>query len=191
MKNYYKQQLNWRVVYQLPRATQYLSALLLSCCVLLVGYWLPVRSKWIESQLLHEQQKQLQQQYESKQRQALLLPLYRNKFSDLGNQLDEILVLMLKKGGISELLQEISQTGQDSGLTIEQLTPLPEVTHKLYREHTINLVMRGNYQQLAIFLSRTNLLPGLITFHDFTLQPVKDSVLQMTLALRIYLGAAS
>jgi type IV pilus assembly protein PilO len=90
------------------------------------------------------------------------------------------------------MLEDISKTGIASGLTFTLFAPMPEVPHDFYIELPIKIVVSGNYQQFAVFLSRIGQMNRIITLHDFALDDVKsktnntDGLLSMQLTAKIY-----
>jgi type IV pilus assembly protein PilO len=92
------------------------------------------------------------------------------------------------------MLEDISKTGIASGLTFTLFAPMPEVPHDFYIELPIKIVVAGNYQQFAVFLSRIGQMSRIITLHDFSLDEAKaekdtkasDGLISMQLTAKIY-----
>jgi len=113
---------------------------------------------------------ELLQTMERKQQQAVNLSLYQAQLKVLQAKLGKLLLQLPSKAEISELLEEISQTGLESGLKFQLFDPQPEISHDFYVEVPINITVDGSYAQIAKFISRVASMKRIVTMHDFKLK---------------------
>ncbi|KTC76120.1 Tfp pilus assembly protein PilO [Legionella birminghamensis] len=179
---------------QWPPMVKYIVAGILAMLVIGLGYWLIIKSYFEEYDSLKTTQTALKTEFEQKQRQAANLQAYRTQMQVMTARFGKMLKQLPAQNEMPGLLEDISKTGISSGLTFELFAPAPEVVHDFYIEVPINIVVIGNYHQLAVFLSRVAQMSRIVTLHDFEINTVKEEkqktasgdLLEMKLTAKIY-----
>ena len=98
-----------------------------------------------------------------------------------------LLQLLPSTAEIPSLLVDISQAALSVGLEIELFQPRGEVRETFYARVPIQLRLRGNYEQLAEFVSSISGMPRIVTVHDLFVRPgSSDSDLLMDSEVRTY-----
>ncbi len=137
-----------------------------------MGYWLIIKGNFEQYSVLKDQEVILKSQFEMKQHQASNLDAYRNQIKIMEERFGNMLRQLPTQNEMPGLLEDISKTGISSGLTFELFAPMPEVEHDFYIELPIKISVLGNYQQLAVFLSRVVQMARIVTLHDFVIEQV-------------------
>ena len=74
---------------------------------------------------------------------------------------------------IPELLSSISNLGRDSGLDILVFRQLPETYQEFYAEVPVEMQVRGNYHQVALFLDRVGKLDRIVNVSNIVVKSPK------------------
>lgn len=179
---------------QWPKIVKISAIGLVFLIIVSLGYWLFVKAIFEQYDALKAEEATLRVTFELKQRQASNLDAYRNQMLLMEERFGDMLKQLPTQNEMPGLLEDISKTGIASGLTFTLFAPMPEVPHDFYIELPIKIVVTGNYQQFAVFLSRIGQMSRIITLHDFVLEGVKtesktnnpDGLLSMQLTAKIY-----
>ena len=98
-----------------------------------------------------------------------------------------LLELLPSSAEIPSLLVDVSQTGLQAGLEIELFEPRGENRRDFYAEVPIRLRVRGDYEDLAEFVSGVSALPRVVTMHNMHIRPgASDNDLLMDAVARTY-----
>ncbi len=127
-----------------------------------------------ETQLNQARQQEVSKKndFESKAFKAANLNLYRKQLADMELTFGTLLKQLPKEAEVPGLLEDISQTGQGSGLDFDSITLLPEERKQFYAEDPIDVRVRGDYHAFGSFVSGIAALPRIVTLHDFRISPV-------------------
>jgi type IV pilus assembly protein PilO len=88
---------------------------------------------------------------------------------------------------VPDLLVDITQAGLGRGLEFTLFRPEKEQPKDFYAEMPISVQVRGNYHELAQFVSDVAALPRIVTFGDINISSVgKDNKLTMSAKARTY-----
>jgi type IV pilus assembly protein PilO len=134
----------------------------------------------------HNQEGQLKQDFSSRAFQAANLEAYRLQLQELELRLDTLISQLPSDTEVPGLLEDITETGLGSGLTIESIELQPETAHDYYIELPISIEARGGYHDFATFVSGVAGLPRIVTLHDFTIEPSKDGVQTLSIEAKTY-----
>lgn len=77
---------------------------------------------------------------------------------------------------IPSLLANISNLGKDSGLEFLLFRPVPEVTRDFYAEIPVEIRVRGNYRDVAIFFSKVGKMPRIVNISGVTMDGAKETM---------------
>jgi len=183
-----------------PKPIKYGIILITVMLLFIIGYQLLIKSNIEESDILATKEKKLRTDFESFQEMASNLNGYRVQMEVMQERFGNMLKQLPTKNEMPGLLEDISKTGRASGLTFDLFAPQPEVKHDFYIEVPIQIVVVGNYHQLAVFLSRVGQMGRIVTLHDFVIEgavedkqkaekiekPVQGEKLVMTITATIY-----
>ncbi|OMH28052.1 type 4a pilus biogenesis protein PilO [Motiliproteus sp. MSK22-1] len=129
----------------------------------------------------------LKDQYRIKAYQVANLEALKQQMVDVEERFSELLKQLPTDTEVPGLLEDITDIGQNSGLSFDVISLAPEKKVKFYIELPINIKVKGSYHQLGEFVSGVAALPRIVTLHDFTISPIsRDGDLSMTIAARTY-----
>ncbi|WP_018863062.1 type 4a pilus biogenesis protein PilO [Thioalkalivibrio sp. ARh3] len=144
-------------------------ALILVVIVLLIlglSYYFFIGEQRTELERAENREQQLRAEFEEKQQRAANLEAYEEQLEEMERMFASLLELLPSSAEIPSLLVDISQTGLQAGLEIELFEPRGENRRDFYAEVPIRLRVRGDYEELAEFVSGTSALPRVVTMHD-------------------------
>lgn len=143
---------------------------IMSILVFGLGYNLVIQPNIDQYNSLSLKEEKLKTEFETLQRKASNLNAYKNQMEVMQERFGNMLKQLPTQNEMPSLLEDISKTGIASGLTFELFAPAPEIKHDFYIELPIQIVVIGNYHQLATFLSRVSEMSRIVTLHDFVLE---------------------
>nr|WP_296749712.1 type 4a pilus biogenesis protein PilO [Thioalkalivibrio sp.] len=151
------------------------------------GYWYFIKDQMAELERGEARELALRAEFEEKQRRAANLPALEAQLEEMERMFASLLQLLPSTAEIPSLLVDISQTALSVGLEIELFQPRPEANRTFYAEVPIQLRVRGNYEQLAEFVSGVSEMPRIVTVHDVFIRPGEaDTDLLMDALARTY-----
>lgn len=162
-----------------PLAGKIVAAVIVIVAVLVIGYFLVIRSQLKTLDQARAQEVTLRRTFEQKQRLAANLGAYQRQLATMRKKFGDLLRRLPSKNEIDDLLADVSQTAREDGLTQTLFQPKPEVRKDFYAEKPISMAYVGNWQQIAKFVSDVSSLPRIVTFKNFSLDPVKGGGSQL------------
>ncbi|MCA1791827.1 MAG: type 4a pilus biogenesis protein PilO [Thioalkalivibrio sp.] len=151
------------------------------------GYWYFIKDQIAELERGEARELALRAEFEEKQRRAANLPALEAQLEEMERMFASLLQLLPSTAEIPSLLVDVSQTALSVGLEIELFQPRPEANRTFYAEVPIQLRVRGNYEQLAEFVSGVSAMPRIVTIHDVFIRPgEEDTDLLMDAVARTY-----
>lgn len=136
--------------------------------------WLFISSKLENLSNLKAEEARLRTFFVSKQRLLIDIEDYKNQMNLIENRLAKLVKKLPEANELPNLINQISQAGNDSGLFFREIKVMSEKKFKYYVELPINITVDGNYHQLGDFISKISGMSRVITFHDFKLERAKD-----------------
>ena len=130
---------------------------------------------------------ELKNQYKIKAFQVANLEALKQQMADVEERFSELLKQLPTDTEVPGLLEDITDIGQNSGLSFDVISLAPEKKVKFYIELPINIQVKGSYHQFGEFVSGVASLPRIVTLHDFSISPVsQDGDLSMNISARTY-----
>ena len=83
------------------------------------------------------------------------------------------------------LLDDITNLGRESGLSIGLIALAPEVKKEFYIELPIDIRVGGSYHQMGAFVSGIAALDRIVTLHDYSISPSGNGV-SMNIRVKTY-----
>lgn len=143
--------------------------------IVFVAYYVDIQSGLSRLVSLQKQESDLKKQYSVNYKRWLYLQAYKKQAAKLNETYKKLSLQLPKEVEMSALLRSISGIGQDSGLHFKLFDPLRPKQQNRYVILPINMIVLGNYHQLANFINRLSRLDRLITFENFV---IKDTVVK-------------
>jgi type IV pilus assembly protein PilO len=163
----------------------YIGACLILIAVITVGgyYYLVIPN--LEA-LDREQRTEttLRQEFATKQAKAANLTAYRNQLAEMEQSFGSMLRQLPSKTEVANLLNDISQTRVASGLEEQLFQPSAEIPRDFYAILPNKIVVKGDYHEIADFVSRVAALPRIVTVKNVKISG-KDGKSDLTMEATI------
>jgi type IV pilus assembly protein PilO len=156
-----------------PNPVKYFFAALIIVLICVGAYYGVIRGKLQELESLETTERQLLEEFRTKQAKVVNLEEYRRQLDDMRELLRQMLRQLPSRTEMPDLLVDVSQAALATGLDNQKFQPQAEIVHEFYAERPISLRMVGNYHQFGEFVSAVASLPRVVilTMHDIALQP--------------------
>lgn len=162
-------------------------AVLVLALVLILGYMLKITDQNAELARQVQKESSLMQQYEDKAYKAKNLDQYRAQLADMKEQFGALLQQLPKDTEVPGLLEDITHTGEGSGLEINKIALGSESRKQFYAELPINVNVTGDFHGFGNFVSGVAALPRIVTLHDFKISSGKNNkLLTMSITAETY-----
>jgi type IV pilus assembly protein PilO len=161
--------------------------IVLSLAVGGVWFYLDTQAQLEQLEQVRSQEQELKNTLAAKQKKAANLEEYKQLLQEMEKAFGDLVRQLPNKAEVPELLVDVSQTGLGAGLEFELFQPQEEIKKEFYAELPIKIRVTGKYEQLGNFVSGLAALPRIVTVHDVTIEPIKDSgKLGMSALLKTY-----
>ena len=141
--------------------------ILLGCIGLTLGvYYLDTQSQLLRLDQERTAEVDLRRSFETKQRKAANLELYRQQIEEMQESFGAMLRQLPDRTEVAALLVDVSQTGLAAGLEFQLFQPQSEQSKEFYAELPIDVRVTGNYHDFGRFISGLAALPRIVTIHD-------------------------
>lgn len=177
-----------------PPVVKLVTCLLLLVVALVLGYNFYLKDLQGALDQRRAEEISLKEQFSSKAFQAANLEAYKAQMKEMEESFGALLRQLPSDTEVPGLLEDITRTGLGSGLEFEEIKLQPEIAQQFYIELPIQIVVVGNYHDLATFVSGVASLPRIVTLHDFAvaIAPVaagevsSSSKLRMSILAKTY-----
>ena len=115
----------------------------------------------------------LRDQRDHKQQMIASLDAVRSAVRELQAQVREAEVRLPDSKEIPDLLSTVSSAGRESGLEILLFRQKPERYQDFYAEVPVDVLVRGNYHQVATFFDRVGQLDRIVNVSDISMKEPK------------------
>jgi type IV pilus assembly protein PilO len=99
---------------------------------------------------------------------------------------NELLRQLPSQTEVPGLVDDVTATGEGSGLEFENITLEPEAVQEFYIELPIDIEVIGDFHDFGTFVSGVASLDRIVTLHDFSITTRADSYLDMNIIARTY-----
>lgn len=137
-------------------------------------YQFVVKSQLPVLERVEADEQKLRTTFETKQRKAVNLDAYKAQLDEIEGSFGAMLRQLPDRTEVPSLLVDISQTGLASGLEEELFQPSGEQKREFYAELPIKIRLRGDFHELANFVSGVAALPRIVTLHDIEISRPKQ-----------------
>ena len=169
-----------------PIGAKVVSYMLIFIGVIMLGVHFYIGDK---EQLLNNKiriEAKLKKDYAAVSNQVANLAGLRQQMADVEEQFKEIQRQLPTRKEVPGLLEDITNIGIASGLTIDSISLQAERKDKYYIELPIHISAKGSYHQVGNFVSGIAGIKRIVTLHDFKLTPSSPGMLNITLTAKTY-----
>ncbi|MDH3309393.1 MAG: type 4a pilus biogenesis protein PilO [Gammaproteobacteria bacterium] len=165
-----------------------IASILIVCVIILfAGYWFLIQGEIEEYGSAQQKEVSLRDTYLNKKGLAVNLPAYKQQMEEMEQTFGSLLRQLPNTTEVPDLLVDITQAGLGRGLEFTLFRPEKELPKDFYAEMPISVQVRGNYHELALFVSDVASLPRIVTFGDINITSTgKDNKLTMSAKAKTY-----
>jgi type IV pilus assembly protein PilO len=155
-----------------PSSVRYVILSVLLIVILTIGYFLLIKAKTEQLELVQNLENGLRSTFEAKQAKAANLESYEAQLAEMQELLETMFRQLPSKTEMDKLLVDVSQTALGAGIDVQLFQPNAEAYHDFYAERPISVRMLGDYHQFGEFVSGVASLPRVVilTMHDIALR---------------------
>jgi type IV pilus assembly protein PilO len=155
-----------------PTSVRYVILGFLLIVILAIGYFLLIKDKTEQLELVQNLENTLRVDFEAKQAKAANLESYEAQLAEMQELLETMFRQLPSKTEMDKLLVDVSQTALGAGIDVQLFQPNAEAFHDFYAERPISVRMLGDYHQFGEFVSGVASLPRVVilTMHDIALR---------------------
>ncbi len=154
-----------------PAAIKVILIVILCGGVIAAWYYLDTEDQYKELARVEATEKDLRQEFETKQAKAVNLDALRAQLAEMEESFGAMLRQLPNRTEVADLLVDVSQTGLAAGLEFELFQPQAEVPKDFYAELPIKIRVVGTYHEFGEFVSGLAALPRIVTVHDVQISP--------------------
>jgi len=153
---------------------------------LAADYFLHVQNLQTSLQSVSGEENQLRIEFEQKAFLASNLEEYRAQTEEMEESFTELLRQLPSETEVPGLVDDVTNTGEGSGLEFANFELPEEQVQEFYIEIPINLNAVGDYHDFGTFVSGVASLDRIVTLHDFAITRRDDVFLDMSILARTY-----
>jgi len=160
---------------------------LLACLALLYGGWqFLIRDQRLSLDYERAQELELRRTFTIKKGMVVNLPAYQAQMIQIKNMLAELVRQLPDSSEVPSLLIDITEAGGRRGLEFVVFDPQEQELGDFYSTLPILMEVKGNYHQLANFISDLAQMPRIVTVGDLEITADEDGGLTSSLVLQTY-----
>lgn len=159
-----------------PASVRYFILGVLLVIILGIGYYLLIKDKVQQLEMVQGLEKNLRAEFEQKQSKAANLEAYEAQLAEMQELLETMFRQLPSRTEMDKLLVDVSQTALGAGIDVQLFQPNAEAYHDFYAERPISVRMLGDYHQFGEFVSGVASLPRVVilTMHDIALRRANE-----------------
>jgi len=169
-----------------PAPVKVLLVLVVFSACLVAGFFLHIQNLQTTLQNVTNEEAQLRVEFEQKAFLAANLEEYRAQTVEMEASFTELLRQLPSETEVPGLIDDVTNTGEGSGLEFSNFELPEEQVQEFYIEIPINLNAVGSYHDFGTFVSGVASLDRIVTLHDFVITGRTDSLLDMNILARTY-----
>lgn len=163
------------------RRVKLFMATLLGVLIVVAGFYFIISDQRGELESAKLQEPELKDQFLEKKALAINLDAYKAQMVEANNMFKLLKKQLPNESEIPDLLTDVTQVGITRGLQFEQIKPGNTVDRDFYAEKLVDIKVKGEYHQIAGFISDVAALPRIINVDNFALARQEPQGTQLTL----------
>ena len=144
--------------------------------LLLIGgfFYLSYMPKFKEIDKLNVQQRKLDTELKTAKMNARQLKRYKQEMKEAEGDFAEAMAALPEKKEIPSLLENVSLSGQDSGLEFLNWRPNADKVIDFYAEIPVSIEVVGGYHNLALFFDKVSRMSRIVNIRDIDISSGKS-----------------
>ena len=165
-----------------PTSVRYLILSVLLIIILAIGYFLLIKAKTEQLEMVQNLELTLRAEFEQKQAKAANLEAYEAQLAEMQELRETMFRQLPSRTEMDKLLVDVSQAALGAGIDVQLFQPNAEAYHDFYAERPISVRMLGDYHQFGEFVSGVASLPRVVilTMHDIALRRADERDIGVT-----------
>lgn len=164
-----------------------IAVLIAGAILVLAGSWyFSIKDLGVRLERVQSSEQELRREFETKAHQAANLEAYREQVAELETTFEALLAQLPSDTEVPGLLDDITDIGRGSSLTIQSIDLQPERSDEYYIELPIKIVATGGYHDFGAFVSGVASLPRIVTLHDYTVRALPGGLLNLEIDAKTY-----
>jgi len=98
------------------------------------------------------------------------LPKFREELEKLNKKLTDALIKLPNTADIDKFLVDINNLGKSSALSLQNITPKPEVPKGFYADIPVDVKLNGGYHDIATFFDRVGKLTRIVNINNVSFE---------------------
>ncbi|MFK7863695.1 MAG: type 4a pilus biogenesis protein PilO [Pseudohongiellaceae bacterium] len=156
-----------------------------SACIA-AGYFFHIQNLQSALAAAAAEETTVRSEFEAKAYLASNLEEYRAQTVEMEESFTELLRQLPSATEVPGLVDDVTETGEGSGLDISNIALAPEAVQEFYIELPIDIDVTGDYHDFGTFVSGLASLDRIVTLHDFIIRARSDSFLDMSIVAKTY-----
>lgn len=173
---------------KLPKAAQYIIAIVLGAAILAAGYFFIIQGQAKKYTALEKRSGELQSQIQQGKEAAKKAELLAIQIEQIKKELEIVKTIIPEDPETGKLLRVFQNLARDLNLTFTTISPKKITPGDLYNQQAYDIEVRGGYHQLAQFFDKLAHLRRVVNIDNLSIKAstAKDSVIQSKFQAIIY-----
>lgn len=169
LRNFDVNDIDWDRIGVWPAAARIFVGIVACALIIFGGYYFFVKERNFTLEQEKTREVTLRKSFEEKAFEAANLESYRKQMVEMEESFGALIKQLPTDTEVPELLDDISEKGQESRLEIDSIVPEPERATEYYVELPIKVVVAGGFHEFGAFVSGVAGMPRIVTLHDFSI----------------------
>lgn len=169
LRNFDVNDIDWDRIGVWPAPARIFVGIFACALIIFGGYYFFVKERNFTLEQEKAREVTLKKSFEEKAFEAANLEAYRKQMVEMEESFGALIKQLPTDTEVPELLDDISEKGQESRLDIDSIVPEPERATEYYVELPIKVVVAGGYHEFGAFVSGVAGMPRIVTLHDFSI----------------------
>ena len=169
-----------------PGAIKVILLVLIFSLLLAGGYFLYLTDKQELLTKVESKELDLKLDYEDKAAQSANLEEYRQQKVEMETTFGTLLRQLPSDTEVPGLLEDITLSALQHNLKIGSIDLKAESRAEFYIELPIDINVEGSYHDMGAFVSSVASLSRIVTLHNFSITPIGNSMLRMSIVAKTY-----
>lgn len=169
-----------------PTPVKALILAILFAAIVAAGWYLVWADGLRGLEAARQEEQVLRDTYNIKKGQVFHYEAHKRRLQEVEQSLAAMLRQLPDRSQMDALLADINQVGVGRGLEFDLFRPGVETPADFYATLPVSIKVSGSYHDIGGFVSDLAKMPRIVTLHDISLAPSKDTLLTMDARVQTY-----
>ena len=157
-----------------PATFKIFGGIVIAAAIIYATYHFKVIEQRAVLKTAENKEQALKDEFLEKKALAINLEAYKQQKKEAEDLFAELKEQLPSETEIPDLLVDVTQLGLSRGLIFEQFEPRAEVSKDFYKEKPVQIIVSGNYHEMANFMSDIAALSRIVNVNDFKISRRDD-----------------